>query len=141
MDWTECKNKGFVKLIKTDVNLINALIKQSKNKLISSRMIELNETTACSKVSLAYDSLRELLEALAIKKGYKIYNHECYCSFLKEIIKDSLLGSHFDNLRIIRNKINYYGEDLTLEEAKEILKEIENTISKVSTLINNSNLS
>jgi len=134
MDWTECKKKGFVKNIKLDLNLISALEKQSKNKLISSKMIELNETTASSKVSLAYDSLRELLEALAIKKGFKIYNHECYCSFLKEIIKDSLLGSHFDDLRIIRNKINYYGEDLSIEEAKQILKEIEEILNKVSKL-------
>ena len=134
MDWTECKKKGFVKNIKLDLNLISALEKQSKNKLISSKMIELNETTASSKVSLAYDSLRKLLEALAIKKGFKIYNHECYCSFLKEIIKDSLLGSHFDDLRIIRNKINYYGEDLSIEEAKQILKEIEEILNKVSKL-------
>ncbi|MBS3170958.1 HEPN domain-containing protein [Candidatus Woesearchaeota archaeon] len=134
MDWTECKKKGFVKNIKLDLNLISALEKQSKNKLISSKMIELNETTTSSKVSLAYDSLRKLLEALAIKKGFKIYNHECYCSFLKEIIKDSLLGSHFDDLRIIRNKINYYGEDLSIEEAKQILKEIEEILNKVSKL-------
>lgn len=136
MDWTECKKKGFVKNVKLDNNLINGLTKQSKKKLISSKMMELNDITACSKVSLAYDSLRELLEALAVKKGYKIYNHECYYSFLKEIIKDSLLGEHFDNLRIIRNKVNYYGEDLTIEEAKEILKKIEETITKVSTLSN-----
>ena len=83
----------------------------------------MNSDTAASKVSLAYDSLCEMLEALAIKKCYKIYNHECYCAFLKEIIKERVLGDRFDKIRKIRNDSNYYGEEITVEEAEAIISE------------------
>ncbi|MEK6826021.1 MAG: hypothetical protein AABX90_00155 [Nanoarchaeota archaeon] len=77
MDWKECCDKKIAKNVKLDKNLINSLKKTSENKLKSSEELILNEINAASKVSLAYDSLRELLEALSLKKGYKIYNHEC----------------------------------------------------------------
>ena len=87
MDWKECCNKRIVKEIKKDDELIKSLINISKNKLESENKLSMSDITAASKLSLAYDSLRELLEALAIKHGYKIYNHECYTAFLKEILK------------------------------------------------------
>lgn len=129
MDWTECKNNKFAKESKTDKNLIQSLIKASQKRQQTEKLIQLNETTASSKLSLAYDALRELLEALAISKGYKIYNHECFCAFLKEIIKESQLGDQFNKIRKIRNAINYYGKDITTEEAEKIIKDI-NTITE-----------
>ena len=89
-----------------------------------------------SKISLAYDSLRELLEALALKHGYKIYNHECYTSFLKEILKENQNGDEFDDLRKIRNAVNYYEKDVLIEEAKEIIKRIKNLRKSMSNLLN-----
>jgi hypothetical protein len=80
--------------------------------------------TAVSKISLAYDSLRELLEALSISSGYKIYNHDCYTSFLKEVLGKFSLGDEFDELRQIRNSLNYYGESILLEETIKVLDRI-----------------
>lgn len=116
--------KRLAKEISTDENLINSLIATSKNKLISQEMLPLNETTTTAKISLAYDALREILEALAIKKGFKVYNHECYTAFLKEIIKNSFLGDDFDEIRKLRNDINYYGKDIAIEECTEVLRRI-----------------
>ncbi len=124
MDWKQCNDKRLVKRINIDNNLIQSLLKESEKKYISCNRLLLDDTSASSKVSLAYDSIRELLEALAIKKGCKIYNHECYCSFLKEIIKNSQAGAYFDEFRIIKNGINYYGEELNEKEAKVILERI-----------------
>lgn len=135
LDWNECKNKRFVKEIKVDQNLVISLIKTSDNKLSSANLLKLTETTAVSKVSLIYDSLRELLEALAIQKGYKIYNHDCYCAFLKEIIKDLSSGNSFDEFRKIRNKINYYGENLTINEAKEIIFQMKSLIVRIKKIL------
>ena len=94
------------KNINTKLDLINSLIKSSENKLKSEEKLLISDVTAGSKISLAYDSLRELLEALALKKGYKIYNNECYTAFLKEIMGESDKGDEFDDLRVIRNAIN-----------------------------------
>ena len=131
MDWQECNVKKMVKKVSTDEELINSLTKTSENKLTSSELLVLNETTANSKITLAYDALRELLEALALKNQYKEYNHECFTSFLTEILHESTLVDDFDEMRKLRNRLNYYGKQITAEECEKIIKEIKNIIQKV----------
>ena len=136
MDFNGYLKKRIAKEVKVDVELIESLKKASQNKLESESKLELNDVTAGSKISLLYDSLRELLEALAIQKGYKIYNHECYTCFLKEIVKESVKGDEFDELRKIRNGINYYAKDISIKEARDVLKRINNLRDEIVKLLN-----
>jgi hypothetical protein len=131
MDWDECCNKRTVKDVVPDESMVSSLVRSSKNKLKSEAKLPMSEVTAVSKLSLAYDSLRELMEALALRKGYKIYNHECYTAFLKEIIKESDKGADFDELRRTRNAVNYYGETLTVEEADRAIAKIKSLRNSV----------
>lgn len=131
MDWKECLDKKAAKKVNLDENLINSLIKTSENKLKSSDKLGLDETTANSKFILAYDSLREILEALALKNGFKIYNHEGYTAFLKEILKESNNGDEFDEIRKVRNDVNYYGKGIKIKEAEEMIKRTKNLRNKI----------
>lgn len=124
MDWQECCNNLIVKKVGVDEELIKSLINSSENKAKSEKMLELTETTTSSKITLVYDSLREVLEALALKNGYKIYNHECYTAFLKELIKSSDKGEEFDYIRRVRNSVNYYGKTLSMNETDKLIKRI-----------------
>ncbi len=124
MDWGECCNKKIVKDVAPDDDMVRSLAKSSANKLESEGRLPMSDVTAASKLSLAYDSLRELLEALALKKRFKIYNHECYAAFLKEVMNESVRGDEFDEIRRVRNNVNYYGETLTEEEAGRIIADI-----------------
>ena len=125
MDWTACmKNTDLVKEVKIDKNLIASLLKSSHKKAYSQELLELSDYTAGSKITLSYDALRELLEALALSKGYKIYNHECYRAFLKEVLMESALGDEFDGHRKIRNSVNYYGKDVSAQEAKPVIEKM-----------------
>lgn len=124
MDWQECKYKKLVKDVKVDKNLIKSLIESSNKKIKSNERLELDETTASTKVSIVYEALREILEAIAIKKGFKVYNHDCFSAFLDEICKDKPASIEFNKFRRIRNQINYYGKDLNIKEAKILIKEI-----------------
>ena len=124
MDWEDCCSRRIAKNVKPDVEMIISLTKSSRNKLESESKLIMNEVTASSKLSLAYDSLRELLEALALKNGYKVYNHECYTAFLKEIIKENYKADEFDDIRKIRNAVNYYGKEMSVEEVNEIIAKI-----------------
>ena len=135
MDWKECCNRMMVKNIRSDGEMIKSLVKSSNNKMESANKLEMSQVTAASKLSLAYDSLRELLEALAIKKGYKIYNHECYTAFLKEVLKASEKGDDFDSIRKIRNAVNYYGKDISQEEAEETIQKIKQLRSSISEML------
>ncbi len=124
MDWKECLGRKLVKDIGEDNELIKSLVKSSIGKLESSDELEMKEVAAASKLSLAYDSLREILEALSIKEGYKIYNHECFTAFLKEILSESEKGDIFDEIRKIRNNVNYYGKEILVDEANEVIRRI-----------------
>ncbi len=135
MDWRACRKNSFVKEIKRDQNLIDSLLKASANKFYAQGLLELNDETISSKITLVYDALRELLEALAISHGYKIYNHECYCYFLKDIMKKSALAVKFNYFRKVRNAINYYGEDISADDAKSLLDSMESFIEDVKNLL------
>lgn len=121
MDWKTCLQKRLAKQVSIDQPLIHSLISASQKKTLSEQTLTLNDTTAASKISLAYDALREVLEALSASKGYKIYNHEAYTAFLQEVLKESTLAEEFDSYRKLRNAINYYGKEITAEEAKSTL--------------------
>jgi hypothetical protein len=135
LDWKGCKDLTLAKIISPDPNLITFLINSSADRQKTAKMLPVNETTKESIISLLYDSLRELLEALAIKQGYKIYNHECYTQFLKYVINDETLAYEFDSVRLLRNRLNYYGKKIPLQDAKNRIDEFDGLISKVKNLI------
>ncbi len=124
MDWEECRSKMIAKSVKPDRDMAKALVGSSNNKMESEEMLPMSDVTAASKPSLAYDSLRELLEALSLKNGYKIYNHECYTAFLKEILNESAKGDDFDEIRKARNAVNYYGKTTGQAEAAGYIERI-----------------
>ncbi|HNZ52081.1 MAG: hypothetical protein BWY36_00423 [Candidatus Diapherotrites archaeon ADurb.Bin253] len=135
MDWKECWDKRIVKDARKDENLIKSLIEMSsiKEKIVNS--VEIDENSALVYIPTAYDSLRELIEALALKKGFKIYNHECYTAFLKEIINEPRLGEEFDKVRIVRNSINYYGKRISIEDARKVINSITLLRKKIKILL------
>ncbi len=122
MDWCECIKNKVVKDVKVDSNQIESTKKIAAVKIESAG--SLPEHLFIGKITLLYDALREYLECIALKKGYKIYNHECYTAFLKEILKISKEAGMFDELRKIRNGINYYGRNVSKEESEKIINDL-----------------
>ncbi|MAE42624.1 hypothetical protein CMO93_02545 [Candidatus Woesearchaeota archaeon] len=135
MDWKTCKEKRLAKEIGVDTELIKSLKISAGKKTSSAKLLEMNETTASSIITLAYDALRELLEAIAIKNGYKIYNHECYTSFLQSVMDENEMAESFDSLRKLRNSINYYGKDISIDDAKIVAEDIEELMKKCRPLL------
>ena len=135
MDWKECCIRRIAKDVKPDIGMIASLTKSSKNKSESESKLEMSNITAGSKLSLAYDSLRELLEALSLKNGFKVYNHECYAAFLKEVMKESYKADEFNEIRKVRNAVNYYGKEISPEEASEIIARIKKLAVSVAGLL------
>lgn len=124
MKWDECLSCGIVKEGRVDDELVSSLVKSSERKLKTDGYAPLNEITASCKIANNYDSLREVLEALSISKGFKIYNHECFTGFILEVLEMPNEANTFDKLRKIRNGINYYGKDFSIENANSIIIEI-----------------
>ncbi len=124
MDWNECKINNWVKEVKAGQELIDSLKIQSNKKFQTAERIITDDISASTKFCDYYDSLRIILEAIALKKGFKIYNHDCLGGFLKEILKLEKEAEEFDKFRIIRNGINYYGQDLSPENANMLIQNL-----------------
>jgi len=137
IDWKECCGKRIAKSVMPDIDTVESLKKSSENKIKSSDELKMNETTSVSKFILAYDSLREILESLSLKNGYKIYNHECYTAFLKEVIKQSNLGDEFDEIRKVRNAVNYYGKELSIEDSLNLISKTKKLREQILDLFKN----
>lgn len=129
MDWNECIKKIIVKDVHEDKNKVASIKKIANQKIISANYLP--EEHCIARITLFYDALREILESIALEEGFKIYNHECYTAFLKEILNKSELGDKFDKIRKIRNGINYYGKNVELEESRIIIKDIKELIEKL----------
>lgn len=130
MDLGECFQKGLVKKTEVDENLIKSLIEMSKIKEITVKGAKIDHINISAYVSLAYDALREALEAVCISKGYKVLSHICLGELLKDLFKD-FEYEEFDRLRWIRNSINYYGTKVEFKQGKEIIKKVFDMKNKV----------
>lgn len=131
MDFRECIRKRIVKETKEEPSKTDSFQKIIDNKIKSADYLP--QDFHYSKITLLYDALRMILEITSIQNGYKIYNHECYTAFLKEIMNLTGEADRFDKIRRIRNNINYYGEAISVEESKNIIKEINELIGVFKT--------
>lgn len=123
MDLSDCYRKGLIKKTRIDSGLIRSLIEMSAIKENAVNTANINEINIPAYVSMAYDSLREVLEALCICKGYKVLSHLCLEELLKSQISD-FDYIEFDRMRYIRNGINYYGTKVELAQGREIIAKI-----------------
>ena len=134
MDWNECLRRN-AKPISRDEDIIKSLMESAEPNLEVAKSIKQEDKSYPSIIVLAYDSLRMLLEALALQNGYKIYNHECYTCFLREILKLDSMADKFDTARVIRNSINYYGKRLNKYEFDLIYRDILYLILEIKKLL------
>ena len=123
MDLGDCYKKNFIKKTRIDKELIKSLIEMSDIKELTVNFAKLNEINISSYIPMAYDSLREILDAICISYGYKVISHLCLGKLLKSLI-DNFDFNEFDRIRYIRNGINYYGTKIEFEQGKEIIKKI-----------------
>lgn len=123
MDWNDCLKRRIAKPVREDKSLIAST--RTVASILTASAKALLPDHHLAKIVLLYDVLREYLKCVALEKGYKIYNHECYTYFLKEVMAMSREGDLFDEMRKIRNSITYYGKNVSPEEAEDVIKKLE----------------
>lgn len=121
MDLDDCYKKELIKKTKINTSLIMSLIEMSGMNEKTVREARINEVNISSYIILAYESLREVLEAICISKGYKVLSHACLGELLTKLIEDFDFNE-FDRLRYVRNGINYYGTKVDLQQGAELIK-------------------
>lgn len=116
MNFDDFIKEGKVILGNKDVQKTKALIKMSETNLKAVGLLPINDITASSVLSLSYESLREILEAMCLVEGYKVYSHEAFTSYLSKLKEDNI-AVEFDRFRKLRNGVNYYGKTVSVDIA------------------------
>ena len=119
---------GQVRKSSRNENLARSLLKETEKDLEFFNTLSVSNSSARKLVTNYYDFLRSILEAITALDGYKVYSHEAFTYYLKEKGED-ILSKKFDRFRLIRNRVNYYGESVEVEEAKELIDDIKKVIS------------
>ena len=127
MDWKECVDKKVVVKVEEDNNKIKSLSSTAKEKFKASKLLE--EKYPSTAITVLYDCLRMNLEILALKSKYKVLNHKCYETFLKEVLKERQLAEEFEFFRKLRNSVNYYGNKIISHSTK--IKNLKELINKI----------
>lgn len=128
LKWNEYLKKGIIRRTNLDDGLISSLIKTAKEGLEFFEKEKVNDKSSKVLFKNYYDSLREVCEAVALSKGYKIYQHEGITSFFKEILNEEIISFKFDRFRILRNGIHYYGKEVSKEETSKAISDIKRII-------------
>lgn len=135
MRWETCLNEHIARRSQVDEGEVTRLREQSKDTLASMQRLDLDDTTSRSKALLAYDAVRELLEALSHREGYDVHNHECYKAFLQEVIGASDLARSFDDLREQRNRLEYDAETIRPELADSYVDQAQAAYEAIESLL------
>ena len=115
-------DNGKVRKGNPDISLSKSMVNMSLNHSKTAKSIKLDDTTCSTVFTLYYEALREICEAICSLEGYKVYSHEAFTYFLKDYLNEEHISNKFDRLRLNRNRINYYGKTVSLNESKSMIK-------------------
>ncbi len=120
-----------VKEVSPDIIRAKSLLKSSFQALETARSIPLKSSTLKTILRELYESLRQICEAIGYRKGYKFLDHASITLFLKDKLSEEGLSQRFDHYRKLRNGINYYGNEISLETTRLALREIPKLIGRL----------
>ncbi len=114
-----------------------SLLNQAQARLADLLSLSLNEKNASFRFESAYECLREAVQSFMAREGYKPYSHEAVVVYAAEKgLLNEKEAISFDRYREKRNDLNYRGQKLTLEDAKEIITFAKNTLLKLRNIPN-----
>lgn len=118
-------NEGDVKKVTPDLELAKSLIKDMKERISKSNLLDVNIFSKMIFENI-YDSLRDFCDAILAIDGFKSYSHQASIYYL--------LKKEFDQFRYKRDGSKYYGVPISVDEAKDIktfYKKIKSKIDEI----------
>ena len=137
MSWKECIDEGIITQSVPDEERSKQMLAMASlrlkfwDKTLADEFIIL-------KVEAYYDIIKELIFAHLYKNGYNSTNHLCLIAYLKEKIKDfDFETQKIDELRKIRNEINYRGMIIKKDYLERNELEFKNIIKRLKEKLEN----
>jgi len=131
MGWKECVDEGIITQSVPDEERSNQMLIMANlrlkfwDKKVADEFIVL-------KIEAYYDIIKELIFAHLYKNGYNCTNHLCLIAYLREKIKDfDFETQKIDELRKVRNEINYRGLTIKKDYLERNELEFKNIIKRL----------
>ena len=131
MSWKECVDKRIITSAVPDEERSNQMLIMATLRLkfwdqkVADEFIVL-------KVEAYYDIIQELIFAHLYQKGYNSTNHLCLIAYLREKMKDfDFEIQKIDELRKVRNEINYRGLSIKKDYLERNELEFKNIIKRL----------
>jgi hypothetical protein len=131
MSWKECVDKKIIIETQADEERSNQMLKMANIRLEFWDK-KLDDKFIALKVEAYYDIIKELIFAHLYKNGYNCTNHLCLIAYLKERFQDfDFEIQKIDELRKIRNEINYRGLTIKKDYLERNELEFQNIIKRL----------
>ncbi|HLC97843.1 MAG TPA: hypothetical protein VJC21_03625 [Candidatus Nanoarchaeia archaeon] len=110
----------------------DSLMRQASARLADLLALPLMENNASFRFEAAYESVREAIQSFMALEGFKPYSHEAIVAYAAEKkICNEREAITLDRYREKRNDINYRGQNIILEEAKQIILFAKELVAKL----------
>ena len=87
MNFEDFIRRNLVRKATSDVGLAKSLIAESDKILAVIKELKPNDTNPTLLMRECYESFRQICEAIAVYKCYRIYSHEALTAFIAEMSK------------------------------------------------------
>jgi len=133
-DWEEIEEE--IREMREDLEIAGSLLKMIEVRLNSVKKLDLEEETSII-VENYYEIIKEAITAIMAIDGYKTLSHEALVVYLNKFYKefDEYEINFIDELRKLRNKINYKGFFVGKNYLERNDLEIQNMIKKLRQII------
>ena len=131
MSWKECVDQNIITQTVPDEDRANQMLNMANLRLeFWDKKVE--DKFVALKVEAYYDIIKELIFAHLYKNGFNCINHLCLIAYLKEKILDfDFEIQKIDELRRIRNEINYRGTTIQKDFLERNELEFKNIIKRL----------
>lgn len=130
--WKDCLDNSNAYIASVDAFKARSLIGTAEARIRFTRKIILNSENARFIFEDFYSSLVEMLHALMLLYGFRADNHICLGFYLRDVLGSENMFRVFDVCRTKRNGIVYYGKNMDIETAKDLLFKTKNLINEIS---------
>ncbi|MFH0701299.1 MAG: hypothetical protein V2A62_02595 [Candidatus Woesearchaeota archaeon] len=138
-DWEECLETTSSVRVSPDPAKARSLIDTAKGRIIFLSENIIKESNANYLFEFYYSSALELLHALLLFDGYSVGNHICLGYYLRDILVKPELYRLFDDCRIKRNGLVYYGRKMDFETAKSGIDKCKKLVHETNLLLKEKN--
>ena len=133
--WDECLEFNNALTVTPDRAKAKSLYETAKERIEFLKGNTLSEKNASFVFEGYYSSALETLHSYVLLKGFNVSNHLCLGYYLRDILKRENLFRIFDDCRIKRNFLVYYGKKLNFQTADKDIERIDRLIKEVGLMI------